>query len=151
MIIKNQNGASAVEFAIVLPLLLVLLFGIIEFGILLYDKAMITNASREGARVGIVFDDPDRLCNSGITTVVNDYAQNYLINFSSNFLGAPTILRQDRVGGTMIDCKGESGGTLTVTVTYQYDFLVFPNLAKLVGGSFANFQTLTAVTKMRFE
>ena len=47
---KCQRGAAAVEFAIVLPLLLVFVFGIIEFGFLLYDKAVITNASREGAR-----------------------------------------------------------------------------------------------------
>ena len=48
--INNQNGAALVEFAIVLPLLLILIFGIIEFGVMFYDKAMITNATREGAR-----------------------------------------------------------------------------------------------------
>ena len=46
------------EFAIIAPLLFIILFGIIEFGILIYNKAMITNASREGARAGIVFSDP---------------------------------------------------------------------------------------------
>jgi Flp pilus assembly protein TadG len=51
---NSQRGAAVVEFAFVLPLLLVILFGIIEFSFLLYDKAMLTNASREGARVGIV-------------------------------------------------------------------------------------------------
>ena len=51
---KNQRGASAIEFAIVFPLLVLLLFGIIEFSLILYDKVMITNASREGARAGIV-------------------------------------------------------------------------------------------------
>ncbi len=54
MKIKSENGASAVEFALVLPLLLVLVFGIIEFSIFLYDKAVITNASREGAQAGDV-------------------------------------------------------------------------------------------------
>ena len=53
--ISNANGAAAVEFAIVVPLLLLLLFGIIEFSLLLYNKAMLTNASREGARFGIVY------------------------------------------------------------------------------------------------
>ena len=55
---KNQTGASAVEFAIVLPILVLLVFGIIEFSVALYDKAMITNASREGARAAIVFRVP---------------------------------------------------------------------------------------------
>lgn len=53
-ILKNK-GAAVVEFAVVLPILLLLVFGIIEFGFLLYNKAMLTNASREAARVGIVY------------------------------------------------------------------------------------------------
>ena len=48
MKIKDQDGATVVEFALVLPLLVVFIFGIIEFSLLLYNKAMITNASREG-------------------------------------------------------------------------------------------------------
>ena len=47
---KNQDGASAVEFALVLPILVLMVFAIIEFSVALYDKAMMTNASREGAR-----------------------------------------------------------------------------------------------------
>ena len=37
-IIKDQNGATAVEFAIILPFLILLLFGIIEFSLLLYNQ-----------------------------------------------------------------------------------------------------------------
>jgi Flp pilus assembly protein TadG len=58
MTIKNQKGASAVEFAIIAPLLFVLLFGIVEGGLALYNKAVITNACREGARDGIVLRSP---------------------------------------------------------------------------------------------
>ena len=54
--IRNEKGGSLVEFAIITPLLFVILFGIFESGLLLYNKAVITNASREGARAGIVFD-----------------------------------------------------------------------------------------------
>ena len=59
--INNQNGAALVEFAIVLPLLLMLIFGMIEFSVMLYDKAMLTNATREGARLGILYNSPDRI------------------------------------------------------------------------------------------
>lgn len=51
---ENQRGVAAVEFAIVLPLLLFLFIGITEFGIAYYNKQVLTNASREGARAGIV-------------------------------------------------------------------------------------------------
>ncbi|MFO7983957.1 MAG: TadE/TadG family type IV pilus assembly protein [Desulfuromonadales bacterium] len=49
--LHKQTGAAAVEFAIVLPLLLILLFGIIEFGFLWLQNTYIANAAREGARV----------------------------------------------------------------------------------------------------
>lgn len=48
------RGVALMEMAIVLPLLFLLLFGILTFGIALYDQSVITNASREGARKGIV-------------------------------------------------------------------------------------------------
>ena len=54
----KQRGAETVEFAIILPILLIILFGIMEYGIVLYDKAVITNASREGARSGIAYKCP---------------------------------------------------------------------------------------------
>jgi Flp pilus assembly protein TadG len=46
MKIREQRGGSALEFAIVLSLLVLILFGIIEFGLVLYNQQVITNASR---------------------------------------------------------------------------------------------------------
>ena len=47
----RDRGAAAVEFAIMLPLLLLLLFGIIDFGRALNAQVTITQAAREGARL----------------------------------------------------------------------------------------------------
>ncbi len=134
---NNQNGGAAVEFAIVLPLLVTLVFGIIEFSILFYNKAMLTNASREGARAGIVFADP-RITDSDIETVVDNYCKNYLITFGTT--GDTPSVSVSRAGN-------EAGDHLTVTVDYHYDFLVMPNfIASLIGGT-----DLSAVTVMRME
>ena len=51
---KKQKGAQAVEFALVLPFLILIIFAVLDFGMLVYNKAIITNASREGARSGVV-------------------------------------------------------------------------------------------------
>ncbi|SRR6266567_6634275 len=48
---KRDRGAAAVEFALMLPLLLLLLFGIIDFGRALNAQVTITQAAREGARL----------------------------------------------------------------------------------------------------
>ncbi|WP_308200949.1 TadE/TadG family type IV pilus assembly protein [Actinoplanes sp. M2I2] len=49
---RGEEGAAAVEAAIVLPLILLLLFGIIDFGRALQQQALLTSAVREGARTG---------------------------------------------------------------------------------------------------
>ena len=134
--LKENRGAAAVEFAIVLPLVLVLLFGIIEFSLILYDKAVITNASREGARQGIVFDSnlTDLQKTEKAETVAMNYCQN-MISFSSSSspaVEAPIV-----------------NGIMTVTVNYTYGFLLFPNLefAGVTGGGIP----ISAVTVMRVE
>ena len=50
----KQKGAQAIEFALILPFFILILFAVLDFGILVYNKAIITNASREGARRGVV-------------------------------------------------------------------------------------------------
>lgn len=143
----SQKGAAAVEFALVLPLLLVILFGIIEFSILMYNKHMITNASREGARQGIVFradsttGDYDPLSDGEITNVVNNYLQNNLISFAAD---SSTV--------TVSPATRASGQLLTVNVDYRYSFLALPGLRSLIAsGSPAWSIDLRATTVMRME
>lgn len=52
--LKDEKGASAVEFAIILPVLIFILFGIFEFGRAYLDYLSITHAAREGARLAAV-------------------------------------------------------------------------------------------------
>lgn len=55
--IREDKAAAMIEFAIVLPLLLLLVGGIIDFGRVFFDINNLTNAAREGARVGAVATD----------------------------------------------------------------------------------------------
>jgi Flp pilus assembly protein TadG len=151
MRMREENGGSLVELAIVVVLLFVIVFGIIEFGILLYDKAVITNASREGARAGIVFDPGfrnddgtvnDSVVRGWVTNIVTGYCSANLFSFGSG--DAPAVDVSDLTGLT-------SGGYLTVTVTYPFHFLVFSNLIALLGGGSGNLVNLKAVTVMRLE
>jgi len=50
----GRRGAALVEFAIVLPLLMVLLLGIMEFGMIMRDYIMLAHGAREGARAAAV-------------------------------------------------------------------------------------------------
>jgi Flp pilus assembly protein TadG len=133
MHLKREEGAAAIEFALLLPLLMLILFGIIEFGLVLYNQEVITNASREGARYGIVIGSP-RPTTGQIQGVVNTYLTNAGLNSgnaSINVAGA----------------QGASGSDLTVAVVYPYNFLVLPNFA----AGLSNILNLNATTVMKLE
>jgi hypothetical protein len=127
-----------VEFALVLPLLIALVFGIIEFGVFFYNRAMLTNAAREAAREGSLFRDP-RLTQDELAAIVNSYCSSYMVTF-----GPPSAVT------TVAEFDPQplvSGGHLTVRVQYHYDFLIMPGfITDLVGGV-----DLRAATTMRAE
>ena len=56
--LKSERGQAMVEFALVLPVLLALLCGIIDFGWLYYNQITLNNAAREGARYAVIHYDP---------------------------------------------------------------------------------------------
>jgi Flp pilus assembly protein TadG len=140
---KDQRGASAVEFAIVLPLLVVFVFGIIEFGLVLYDKAVVTNASREGARAGIVFQPDPRVDEAEIRNIVNNYCSSWLVSFGTS--PGPTVTVPSGI------CAN-AGDELAVNVAYQYDFLLIPDfLAAFFSGTMPGSIDVSAETRMRCE
>lgn len=55
---KKERGQAIVEFALVLPILLALLCGIIDFGWIYYNQITLNNAAREGARYAVIHYDP---------------------------------------------------------------------------------------------
>lgn len=55
---RNERGAAAVEFAIVLPVLLLMLLGIMEFGRAYNTQLSLTHAAREGVRVMAITNNP---------------------------------------------------------------------------------------------
>jgi Flp pilus assembly protein TadG len=107
---QAQQGAAAVEFALVLPILLLVFFGMVELSLALYDKAIITNASREGARAGIVLSSP-KMTDAQIRAVVLNYTNGSLISLGTTT--APTV--------TVVQSNPASfPNALRVTVSYTY-------------------------------
>jgi Flp pilus assembly protein TadG len=53
-----ESGQDLVEYALLLPLFLLLMFSVVEFGFVFFQYTMVVNAAREGARTGIVIETP---------------------------------------------------------------------------------------------
>jgi len=120
----RHAGGAVVEFALILPVFLIVIMGIVDFSLALYDQAIITNASREAARAGIVLKAP-KLTTTQIKAVAVNYCQNYLISMGA--AATPTISVTQAASPVFAT-------PLTVTVSYSYTGLaVAPFLTALTG------------------
>ena len=156
---KSNRGQSIVEFAFILVLLLILILGIFEFSIIMYDKAMVTRASREGARAGVVFRaNPSTFGYSPLTAaeirtvVANSVQTSGLATFGAPFDPATDVTtRWSTDGGTTWDTTLPSthgdGTLLRVDVALAYTYLALPRLAGIGGGTL----NLSSTTIMRLE
>lgn len=143
-IISSEKGQALVEFTLALPLLLFILAGIAEFGILFYNKQVLTNASREGARAGIVRTDANgKPWTANIDQIVKAYCKDRLISFGAS--SDPAVSHSPADLSTL-----SYPNELTVTATFKYTFLL-PSILNLFGGEFGPTLDISGVTVMRSE
>ncbi len=127
---EAETGAAAVEFAVLLPLLVVLLFGFVQFGLATGDRIQAASAAREGARLAVVgIDDWTSIGGSGKTF--------WQVVAEQSGLGA--------ISNCRLVTDGVVGGTLTVS----FDFPV--NLAVPFLPSPPSWRSGTARASMRIE
>ena len=121
---------------------MLMIFGAVELGVATYDKAVLTNASREGARAGIVAMTP-RLTDAQIQSVVTTYAQNNMITFKNP---GPITATVSPAYATR-NATTSSGTVVTVLANYSYNFFLIPKFLT----SFIGTITLRGRTVMRME
>ncbi len=80
---KNfQKGAAAVELGLLLPLLILMLDGVVEVGVLLHNQSVLVTASNMAARAGIANSTP-KLSTNALTTIAKDYCDSHLISINA--------------------------------------------------------------------
>lgn len=126
-LVGSDKGQSIVEFAMVVPMLVLILFGILECGRMFNCWLVAENAAREGARLGAV-----QASAADITTRVRAVS--------------PT-LETARTTVEVINAQGAPGTSVTVRVRYSFQFVV-PLIARLFP---SNPLVLTGETSMRLE
>lgn len=120
---RSSDGAAMVEFAIVLPIILLVVFASIDFGRALYTVNNLTAAVREGARLASVQISPDPTT-AGSKAAVSTAVTNYVLAFGGNS-GAPTV--NETFTGAVPDLQ-----SITVQIT-SYPFTPITPLANVIG------------------
>jgi Flp pilus assembly protein TadG len=124
--LRNEQGQSMTEFALVLPILALLLFGIIQFGIVFNNYVQLTDATRAGARKAAVSRHDPNPKNSCINAI----------------RASATNLDQSQLAA---DCVStfDPGADVTVTATYPYSISLL--------GLFSKSGRLSSTTTERVE
>jgi Flp pilus assembly protein TadG len=126
-VIRRQEGQSMVEVALVLPVLLLILLGIFDFGRAIFAYNLVSNAAREGARAAIVDQNP---------TVVEDEARATAISLDPALM---TVTFTTCAPPIKIGCEA------IVTVDYEWSAIT-PLMSSVVGPI-----SLSSTTEMPIE
>ena len=123
-----ESGVALIESAFVLPILLVLTMGMLDFGRAFHTKSVLDQAAREGARIAVVTSPDVDL----VEAKVND------------------VLASSGVTAATVTITGPINNMVTVTVTTTFTFIT-PGVFALVNGDYGNTIPMSGQTVMRFE
>jgi Flp pilus assembly protein TadG len=129
--VERERGAAAVEFALLLPILLIILFGLIDFGRALNAQITLTQAAREGVRLAALGEP----------------------NVVSRTQAAATGLSNVSVTVTACPANGQGTSDAEVQTSYSFSFLTpVGSIAGMFGGvKFGSPITMTATEYMSCE
>lgn len=136
---KTEAGQALVEFTLILPIFLLLLFAIVDFGRGFYTWVLVTNAAREGARVAAVQSD-----NATINTRIYD---SFCDSYPSSCGLDPTKLSISKT-----NVQGTRGTAVEIDLSYNFQFATpIGGILNLVTGGSLTAPTISAHSSMRLE
>ena len=139
---RHRRGAACVEFAVLSPILLILILGIIDVGQFVNVGQSVSNASREGARVAA------RQATTNVSKVeaaVKNYLTDMHTNLPSSAVQVTVVNSGSTVAGADLATVA-TGSTISVQVVVQFDAVRWIN-----GLTFLNGRTVTRTTMSRRE
>jgi Flp pilus assembly protein TadG len=139
--VRSERGAELVEFAMVVPILLVIFAGIIDLSLMLQRSEVITNAAREGARLAVLpgYGQAD------VIARVNAYLDEGLTaGASANATTTMTAVPVAVATGSPVSAR-------QVVVQYTASYTILGPMMSLIGGTDFGTITLTARASMRLE
>ena len=148
---RSERAQSLVEISIVVPIFLILVFGIIDFGMGLRTYISVEQATREGARFGVVGNSAGTFttggsgeCNGSTTTTVVGRVCATLNGLDLTHVTSVSVTYPN---------GNSSGNSVRVTVTYNYKYITpVQRLVKFFsGGSVGSSIPITSTTDMRIE
>jgi Flp pilus assembly protein TadG len=132
--LRQENGAAAVEFAIVVSVLVMLVFGVLEFGLGFWQVQNLRAATREGARVAAVRGSTDEISDA----MVNASSGSLPSGFTGFTLSPATGCSDDTHGQEMTVTIQNASLAASVRDAFSIDIPLMPtfNMDPTLSGTF---------------
>jgi Flp pilus assembly protein TadG len=142
---NGEKGQSLAEFVMVLPIFLILVFAIIDFGMGFHAWLTVTNSAREGARLGSVRAPAGGACDNDPSTQAD--------NIDCRVRETADTLDQSKLAVNITNAQGSPGSSIVVDVDYDYDLITpLDNLLGLIsGGAVGPTLQFSSTADMRLE
>ena len=142
---SGEKGQSLAEFVMVLPIFLILVFSIIDFGMGFHAWLTVTNSAREGARLGAVRAPAGGACDNNPSTLAT--------NIDCRVRETADSLNQANLTPTINGAQGTPGSSVVVKVAYDYDLITpLDGLLGLIsGGAVGPTLKFNSTADMRLE
>lgn len=142
---RDERGAAALEFGLIAPVLVLLVFGVIEFGFMINRDMIVGNASRDGARQASLGASYSEIK----TAVQSELSENGISTGAGTTIvicakAANTPCKVD--SGTGYAAAATSGANVAVTVSFDYTWVT-----PVVSSMFGDDMRLSQYTQMRVE
>ena len=135
---ENRRGTALVEMALVLPIFLMIVLGVIEFGRAMMVSQVVTNAAREGARSAVV----DGSTNAEVTSWIEDFLEGAIGTAPGDVDVTITV---DNPAAANEIANAETRDLITVEVEVPFEKVQY------IAGKYLANKNLRAVSSMRHE
>ncbi len=128
----TESGQTLVEFSMVLPIMLVLIFALVDFGRAFHTWLVVTNAAREGARTAAVQQD--------------------MFAVQTRITESAASLDTSRLTITASNIQGARGETVEIDLAYDFEFVTpLGGLLSVISGGNLSAPAITGQSSMRLE
>lgn len=129
---RSDAGQTLVEFALILPVMILMLFALVDFGRGFYSWLVVTNAAREGARVGAT--------------------QKPLADIQTRIIDSAAGINPADLTITVTNVQGPRGQPIVVDLSYDFAFVTpIGGFIHLISGGTLTAPTITSHASMRLE
>jgi Flp pilus assembly protein TadG len=135
----GERGQALVEFSLILPIFLLMIFALVDFGRMFFSWQIVTNAAREGARAAAVQGTNAQVQNAVLASFCNPAPSNCALPLGD-------------VSQSATNVQGDRGEPVTVQVSYDFTYVTpIGAIIALIGGGPLNTPTIEATSTMRLE